>query len=154
LKRLAALCLLIGACGHVEKSDWEREHETRLLPQEQAVALPPYPSRGELLEFSLGPTSEFRFFIDASSLSVADGIVRYTLVTRSAQGTQNVSHEGMRCETGEVRIYAVGRDGGWSGKPGEWRSQRPWHRTLYREYFCPFRQPIRSRDEGLDALRR
>lgn len=154
MTRLAALCVLVVSCGHVEKSDWEREHEARLLPEEQAVALPPYPSRGELLEFSRRPTSEFRFFIDASSLSVADGIVRYTLVARSAAGAENVSYEGMRCETGEVRIYAVGRDGGWSGKPGKWSSQRPWHRPLYREYFCPFKQPIRSRDEGLEALRR
>jgi len=152
------LVAALAGCGAppVEKSDWELKHESQLQsPTEAALRLPPYPPRGELLEFSPGPASgAFRFFIDADSLSVADGIVRYTLVARSAQGVQNVSYEGMRCESGEVRIYAVGRDGAWSGKPGEWRSPLPWHRPLYREYFCRFRQAIHSPAEGLAALRR
>jgi hypothetical protein len=147
----------LAGCGGapVEKSDWELKHESQLQsPSEPPVSLPRYPPRGELLEFSAGPSREFRFFIEDASLSVAGGIVRYTLVARSAEGVQNVSYEGMRCETGEVRIYAVGRDGGWSGTPGAWRSPLAWHRPLYRDYFCPFRQAIHSPAEGIAALRR
>lgn len=63
-------------------------------------------------------TSEFRFFVDAATLSVSDdGIVRYVLVARSPGGVDNVSLEGMRCATSEVRIYALGRDGAWVGRP-------------------------------------
>ena len=155
--RLLLLVVVLAGCGAppVEKSDWELKHQSQLQsPAEPALRLPPYPPGGELLEFSPGPASTFRFFIDAASLSVAEGIVRYTLVARSDRGVQNVSYEGMRCESGEVRIYAVGRDGAWSGKPGEWRSPLAWHRPLYREYFCRFKQAIHSPEEGLAALRR
>jgi hypothetical protein len=149
------------ACGHVveEKSDWEREHEARLQPSEDSVVLPAYPREQQLIEFSVAATSEFRFFIDSASLSVEKDIVRYVLVARSPAGVDNVSFEGMRCTSGEVRIYAIGRDGSWSGKPGPWRAIEPrsvqrWHNALYREYFCPLREPVASAREGVNALRR
>jgi len=156
------LILVVGpaACGHAEKSDWERKHEAGLPPGEETVALPAYPEERQLIEFFVAATSEFRFFVDAASIGVAsDGVVRYTLVARSAAGAENVSYEGMRCATGEVRIYALGRGGAWSGRPGEWRAIQPrsvqrWHNALYREYFCPQREPIASRQEGIDSLRR
>lgn len=166
MKRLAALglplsFLALAACGHPgPKSDWERQHEDRLPPTEEAAPLPPYPEREQLIEFFVAATSEFRFFIDAASLGVgAGGIVRYVLVARSPTGVENVSFEGMRCATSEVRLYAVGRDGRWSGKPGEWRTIAPrsvqrWHNALHREYFCPQKEPIGSAQEGIDALRR
>jgi hypothetical protein len=158
LRSLLLAVAALAACSTSppeEKSDWERKHEQALqaLP-EPPLSLPPYAPRGELLEFTLGPTSSFRYFVDASSLSVAEGIVRYVLVARSAEGVENVSYEGMRCASGEVRIYAVGRAGGWSGAPGAWRNPLAWHRPLYREYFCRFKQPIRSPEEGIAALRR
>jgi hypothetical protein len=91
-------------------------------------------------------------------------VVHYTLVARSSTGAQNVSFEGMRCNSGEVRMHALGvpeRDGGgaWTGKPGPWRPIEPrsvqrWHNALYREYFCPQREPIASAREGIEALRR
>jgi hypothetical protein len=146
----------LAACGHQPdlRSDWEREQEAKLAPAEQAVSLPPYPPQGERLEFSLGPASEFRFFIDASSLSVADGLVRYVLIARSPAGVENVTYEGMRCSSGEVRLYALGRDGGWRGAPGAWRSPLAWHRELHREYFCSVKYPVRNRADALAALRR
>ena len=169
MKRLAALGLLLSilalaACGqpHGPKSEWERKHEDRLPPPppEEAAPLPPYPQRSQLIEFFVAATTEFTFFIDATSLGVgAGGVVRYVLVARSASGVENVSFEGMRCATSEVRLYAVGRDGRWSGKPGEWRTIAPrsvqrWHNALYREYFCPQKEPILGAQEGIDALRR
>ncbi len=166
MKRLAALglplsLLALAACGQPgPQSDWERRHEERLPPPPEAAApLPPYPKGEQLIEFFVAATSEFRFFIDASSISVGpDGIVRYVLLARSPSGVENISFEGMRCATTEVRIYAVGRDGSWAGKPGEWReiparSVQRWHNALYREYFCPHKQPIGSASEAIEALR-
>jgi hypothetical protein len=147
-------CAALAACGSPGgKSEWERENEDKLAPEE-GLTLPGYPR--ELVEFPVAATSEFRFFVDPASLSVgADGIVRYTLVARSSAGAQNVSYEGMRCATGEVRVYAVGRGRDWIVRESEWRAIRPgWHSTLYREYFCPVRQPIASREEGVRALER
>jgi hypothetical protein len=144
--------LLLAACGSSgPASDWERVNEEKLPA--------PPPQRGELIEFFVAATSEFRFFVDAASLSVgSDGIVRYVLVARSAAGTENVSFEGMRCATREVRIYALGRDGAWVGRETDWRAIQPrsvqrWHNELYREYFCPQREPIASAAEGVRALR-
>ena len=163
MRQFIVACLIAaGGCsqGPGEQSDWERKHEERLTPTEQVVPLPPYPRRAELVEFFVAATSEFRFFVDSASLSVgSDGIVRYVLVARSAAGVENVSFEGMRCETGEVRTYALGRDGAWVARAGEWRtiparSVQRWHNALYREYFCPQRQPVASAREGVDALRR
>jgi hypothetical protein len=165
LNRAAALslslCLLVAGCDSTPlKSDWEREHEARLPPPEEAVALPSYPKGDQLIEFLVAATSEFRFFIDAASISVgADGVVRYVLIARSPTGVDNVSFEGMRCKSAEVRIYALGRDGAWAGNPGEWRTIEPrtvqrWHNALYGEYFCPRKEPISSAREGVEALRR
>lgn len=141
----ALVLLLVSACaGPALQTDEEPAPPAR---------------RGELIEFYVAATSNFRFFIDANSLSVDHaGIVRYVLVARSNAGVDNVSFEGMRCTTGEVRIYAVGRDGAWVGRPTDWRPIEPrsvqrWHNALYREYFCPQREPIASASEGVWALR-
>lgn len=157
-----ALLILLAACGGTgPKSDWEKANETKLPAAEQRETLPtfPPPQRGELIEFEVAATSEFRFFVDANSLSVgSDGVVRYVLVARSPSGVENVSFEGMRCTTNEVRIYALGRDGAWVGRPTDWRPIQPrsvsrWHNALSREYFCPQREPIASAQEGVLALR-
>lgn len=159
---IACCFLLISACGGSgPKSDWERANEEKLpAAEQQREALPTPPAtRGELIEFFVAATSEFRFFVDAASLSVgSDGIVRYVLVARSSAGTENVSFEGMRCATREVRIYALGRDAAWVGRETDWRAIQPrsvqrWHNELYREYFCPQREPIASAAEGVQALR-
>ena len=158
---LAAAAAAAAGCGHQppeEKSDWERSHAAQLVPSDGDVVLPGYPRERELIQFSAGAASEFRFFVDSASLSVERDVVRYVLVARSSAGVENVSFEGMRCATAEVRIYAVGRAGEWSGKPGPWRAIAPgaqsWHSALYREYFCPYREPIASAREGVDSLRR
>ncbi|HZO01953.1 MAG TPA: CNP1-like family protein [Burkholderiales bacterium] len=150
---------VLAACGHVEeKSDWERGNEARLVPSDEVVAPPAYPRERDLIEFSAGPASPFRFFVDSASLNVDRGVVRYTLVARSNTGAENVSFEGMRCTAGDVRIYALGRGGEWFGKPGPWRTIDPrsaqhWHVALYREYFCPQREPVGGVREALLALR-
>jgi hypothetical protein len=164
LKAIApGLLLLLAACGASgPKSDWERANEEKLpAAEQQRDALPafPPPQRGDLIEFFVAATSQFRFFVDAGTLSVSnDGIVRYVLVARSPSGVENVSFEGMRCTTNEVRIYALGRDGAWVGRPTDWRPITPrsvsrWHNELFRNYFCPQREPIVSAQEGVWALR-
>ena len=127
--------------------------------REEPVTLPAYPGKRALIEFAVDAPGGFRFFIDPAALSVgSDGEVRYALVARSAQGAENVSYEGMRCNSAEVRVYALGRDGAWAGTPGEWRSMRErgaqrWHSTLFREFFCPQKDPITNARDGIQALR-
>jgi hypothetical protein len=170
MRASTATCLtlvLLAACGTSKSpdamSDWEKAHEEKLAASEKAAAantIPPPPGkRGELIEFAVAAESEFRFFVDASTLSVDDeGIVRYVLVARSPSGVENVSFEAMRCGTNEYRIYALGRDGAWVGRATDWQVIQPksvsrWHNELARNYFCPQRQPIISAKEGVLALR-
>jgi hypothetical protein len=157
-----ALCLVLVACAAdaPEQSDWERAQEAQSW-QESRVTLPPYPKSANLIEFDVGAGSEFHFLVDPASLSVgSDGVVRYVLVARSAQGAANVSFEGLRCKDGEYKVYATGSgDRTWVKVPlSRWRpveqSAGSWHRTLANEYFCPQKTPIRTVAEGVDALRR
>jgi len=142
------------------KSDWELAEEERRW-REVDFMLPQYPKAADLVEFDVSAARDFRFFIDATSLSVGkDGVVRYTLVARSASGVENVSYEGIRCKSGTVRAYAFGQGGGrWSGRGTAWRQierkqAQGWHFALWRDYFCPHAIAIHDAAEGIDALRR
>ncbi|TAK45857.1 MAG: hypothetical protein EPO29_00885 [Betaproteobacteria bacterium] len=142
------------------KSDWELAQEERDW-REGEFALPAYPKPADLVPLEVGAATDFRFFVDATSLSVGrDGVVRYTLVARSRSGAENVSFEGIRCKSGRVRAYAFGQGGArWSARGTPWRAIEPggaqrWHFILWREYFCPHAIAIRDVAEGVDALRR
>lgn len=155
-----AWVLLAGApvAAAQVQSEWERENEERLKQSEEQVVAPPPLDRSRLVELQLEVRSEFRYFVDAASLSVgADRIVRYAMIARSPSGVENVSFEGLRCP-GDYRIYAVGASGGgWSGRASAWRpvprDQRIGQHALAKRYFCPGRAAIRSAEEGAEALR-
>ena len=135
-------------------SDWERANRDLLAPPEAATtpAPPPYPRRDDLIEFYVGPTTSFRYFIDSASLNALwkQGEIRYVLVARSPSGVDNVSFEGLRC-AGQSRIFATGNtDGTWSVRPTEWRdlprqSDVNAAARLRRQYFCPHNDPIKSK---------
>jgi len=159
------LCAMLAAAGTAQlsaqpKSDWELAEEERGW-REGDFALPQYPKAADLVEFNVSAATDFRFFIDRTSLSVGnDGVVRYTLVARSASGVENVSYEGIRCKSGIVRAYAFGQGSGrWSARGTAWRQIDPkgaqrWQFALWREYFCPHAIAIQDAAEGIDALLR
>lgn len=128
---------------------------------EEALQLPAFPQASNLREFYVSATTSHRYFIDTASLSVGkDGVVRYALVVRTSGGATNVTFEGMRCETGEFKLFATGHpDGNWSPvRRGEWRriENKPvnrQHAALSRDFFCPVGNAIFSADEGREALR-
>lgn len=108
------------------------------------LVLPAAPAQENLLPFYVSPTTTMNFAIDAPSVSVTpDGVIRYTLVITSAEGARNVSHEGMRCKTGERKLYATGSaDGSWSASRNlAWSPIRDvganrQYAALYKDYFC------------------
>ena len=156
--------LLLSAMGQASADfhfrNWDDPDEPRW--QEEEPALPDFPREENLLEFYVSATTANRFFVDARSISVgADGVVRYSLVVRTAGGSRNVSFEGIRCAATEYRLYAMGRaDGTWTkARLSEWKpiENKPvnrHHAALNRDYFCPGTVLVRDAEEGRAALRR
>lgn len=121
------------------------------------MAPPAYPQAANLVAVRLPDADGFRFFIDRSTLAVGkDGVVRYVLVARSSEGAQNVTFEGLRCESAENRVLAVGQPHGtWTAARSGWRAiSAPRHLALYRDFFCPQGQPVGSSAEAVRALER
>lgn len=132
--------------------------------REIEAKIPPYPAMEHLLRFDAGAASPHRFYLDPRSLSIGDdGVVRYTLVIRTAGGATNVSFEGIRCEERQQRYYATGRpDGTWArARDSGWRrielrEVNRHHNVLYQDFFCsgePRRYPVKDVREILARLR-
>ena len=116
---------------------------------EQEVKPPALPQEQNLVAFAVSAATANRFFLDAQSIATgADGVVRYTLVVRSQSGAENVSFEGMRCATGEIKRYAFARkDGTWSpARSPQWSPIRQQeinnqHGVLYNNFLCDLGKP-------------
>jgi hypothetical protein len=168
LPALAALAVLaagtagaqLGSHPGDRKGDFSSNRDEDRNWRDIEVKLPAYPKADGLISFSVSDVPNFRFFIDAASISVeSGGEVRYTLVARSPSGVDNVSYESVRCNPAGFRAYAQGYDGRWVLRPSERRDIEPravqrWHFDLHRYYFCPSGSgAILSVAEGLEALR-
>ena len=122
--------------------------------------LPPAPKAENLVPIYVGPMTEHSFAVDRESVTVStDGVVRYTLVVTSSAGAKNISFEGIRCATGERRLYAFGRsDGSWSkARNNQWariedNSLNRHHAALYKEYFCTVGGSVMTTEEARRAL--
>ena len=78
--------------------------------------------------------NSLRFGVDPASVSVGtDSVVRYVVVATSSTGTVNGMYEGIRCSTGEVKIYARHNpDSGWvPAKGSDWRELRTTPNSRY-----------------------
>lgn len=159
----AALMLLMASSASAQaRALFEDSGSGTVEWKEADVSLPAYPVDASLIPLQVGPAGNVTFFIDQKSMTLADdGVVRFTLVARSSVGAENVSFEGIRCETAERKLYAIGR------KPGEWVRSRntDWqrieeksinrvHAALTKEYFCPPGSIRPNLEQILNALRR
>lgn len=162
MKILLAVLLCLPFAAHAAWVDFDGEFEQDKPWVEVAAQLPPYPKPDNLIPFDVSSATRNKFFIDASSISVGpDKVVRYTVVIEAAGGAKNVSYEGLRCETGERRLYAYGHDdGSWSkARNAQWKSIRvrsllSYHKALYEDYFCPDGINVRTAREAVERLRR
>lgn len=140
---VAALSLPVSVPAQWDGWDYEFDQEKKPWSEFQAQ-IPPYPKLEKLIEFEAGGASPHRFYIDPESISVGgDGVVRYTLMIKTAGGATNVTFEGIRCGTREQKYYAVGRrDGSWgrarnpAWKRVEHKEISPYHLVLYADFLC------------------
>ncbi|MFA7293079.1 MAG: CNP1-like family protein [Rhodocyclaceae bacterium] len=123
------------------KSDSDFEQKPWVEVQQQ---LPPPPDSSSLVPIDVSTLTSNKFAIDERSVTFGgDEVIRYTLVVTSPGGAQNISYEGIRCATGERRLYAFGRaDGTWSkARNNAWvriteNNLNRHHAALFRDYFC------------------
>lgn len=152
---LAASLLLLGFSAHVHADSFDQGSAMKMNPgdfddddgkswQEIKTEIPPAPQAANLVSFYVSPTATMNFFIDVNSISVgADGVVRYTLVSKSQAGAENVSYEGIRCQTYESKLYAFGqKDGNWSrARLNDWKqiseaAGNRQHAALAKDFLC------------------
>lgn len=128
---------------------------------ESGLEFPAAVDRSQLRAFFVSAASPNRFLVDESSLSVGeDGVIRYVLVVQTPGGAENITFEGIRCASGERRIYAMARpDGSWmQARRSSWEAivdnsyNRP-QAALAFDFLCDGPAPPRSRDHALRLLR-
>ena len=119
ISRLAA-CLAVfvsfGALAQIVDLD----------PDWKEVDVPPLPAfnRDKLVPVDMPPHITLKLGVDPATLSISsDSVVRYVMVAISNSGSVNAMYEGIRCMTGEVKVYArYSSSGQW--KPvdnAQWR---------------------------------
>lgn len=152
LARMLLAVMLVTASIHVVHAEIifgerglydDEEEEAPKVVKEMPLVLPAFPKEENLLPFEVSPTQTQEFFIDNSSLTVGEDEIRYTMVSKSRAGAVNITYEGMKCSTFEIKRYAYGsKDGKWTvSKHAVWRpvqfysSNRP-HGALAQDYFC------------------
>ena len=162
MKILPALLLMFPLTAYAEWGQFDFEFENEKPWVELAAQLPPTPKAENLIEFNVSSATRNRHFVDTASISVGeDKVVRYTVVIEAAGGAKNVLFEGMRCETGERRLYAYGQpDGTWSkARKSGWegikfRSLLSYHKALHEDHFCPDGINVRDGKAAAQNLRR
>ena len=162
MRILPALLLCLPLAAHAAWMDFDHDFEQDKPWAEVAAQLPPYPREENLVPFNVSSATRNRHFVDAASISVgADNVVRYTVVIEAAGGAKNVSFEGMRCDSGERRLYAYGHpDGSWSKarnagwEPIKLRSLLSYQKALFEDYFCRDGLTVKDAQTAVQTLRR
>ena len=160
---LAAFLVLLTGCSPPKPpSTFEQDFENDAKNwKEIQTQLPPAPREQDLMGFSVSGASSYSFAVDRKALSIgSDGVFRYTLVATSPEGVRNVSYEGIRCQTREKKLYAIGqRDGSWVrsrntawSKIQEVGNNRQ-QAALMKDYFCPDGSAQQRLSDVLDRLK-
>jgi CNP1-like family len=154
--RLAVCGLLAGPMAMAADED----EDAKAWLERPVTAFPAAPDPAQMIRFFVSGTASQVFAIDAKSLSIGDdGVIRYTLVAQSASGVKNISYEGLRCASFEMKTYAYGRaDGTWSvARRDEWLpiahkvSNRP-QAALALDYFCQGKSVAAKVNEIIDKM--
>lgn len=156
-----------GWAGNIYEEASKPQYNTYYLEREEApweevqTTLPAAPKPENLMPVDVGSGARFTYLVDLPSVEAGqDGVVRYTLLARSPSGAENLTFEGLRCETGEHKLYAFGRKTGeWAKNPrGEWKiiRARVIHNpqsALFFHYLCPALDKPRTTEVVRQLLR-
>ena len=152
-----------AAQGGLTTRPIERMQEQAPKPPEESpgvlpIEVPPFPRAEHLVELDRSLFKDaVRVFLDPRALSQpAPGVVRYTLLLVSSQGTGNVFYESINCDSNEWRTLAYGtRDGGFEAiRQPRWRTldagaSTGHRRALAKHYVCILGRRLPDRAEDL-----
>lgn len=119
ITKCLGVCLLL-VCGSVAAQLFPQSPDWR----ESDVPPPPAFELNRLIRVPAPPGSSLTFGVDPSTLTTTpEGIVRYVVVASSPDGGRNVMYEGIRCSTGQHRVYArYSAPAGWTAVPdSDWQ---------------------------------
>lgn len=119
LHRCVGVFLLL-VCGSVAAQLFPQNPDWR----ESDVPPPPSFDVNRLIRIPAPPGSSLTFGVDPATLTTTpEGIVRYVMIASSPDGGHNVMYEGIRCSTGQHRVYArYSAPTGWTVLPdSDWR---------------------------------
>ena len=114
---LALALPVLAQSPNLDLADWK----------EDAVPPPPAYSTSGLIDIEMPRSAAVRMGVDPKTITInhQTGIVRYVVVARGPSAV-NASYEGIRCATGEYRVYARQVQGGeWSpSSESDWKAMR------------------------------
>lgn len=116
--QLGGLALAIFSLGSMAQAEPEEWKESDAPP-------PPAFSAQQLIALNMPPYVTLQMGVDPATLVItADGIVRYVVVARNAEGSTTAIYEGLRCATNEAKTYARQTSGSpWAlVKAPQWQS--------------------------------
>ena len=121
------------------------KYETPEVWRESVVDLPVLAAKSSFNAYQTRSQTGFKFYVDVSSIKFGrDGVVRMSLLAVSPKGSENITYEGFRCETGEYKLYASrwAFDAAWvPAKRAKWKainSKTPnsYRSDLLEHYIC------------------
>ena len=110
---------LLSACVLLSWSALAQLRDTDPDWKESSIPPPPEFQAERMLPLDMPRHITTRIGIDPETLRITeDGIVRYVMVAPTPGGSVNASYEGIRCLTGEVKVYArYASSGTWRALP-------------------------------------
>lgn len=119
--------VLLGAC--VFLSSGALAQLAAIDPDWKEKDIPPPPpfEAARVVDLEMPRHMAVKVGIDPDTVRVTtDGVVRYVAVARAPGGSVQASYEGIRCFTGDVKVYArAGGNGNWSPVPDpQWKPLR------------------------------
>nr|WP_145545167.1 CNP1-like family protein [Variovorax boronicumulans] len=127
--RLAAFLVvsaLSAAAASAQSISKEYNSNAPDAPEWVENEAPPAPAfdMSKLVDVTVDAQGSLRYGIDPSTLQIGkDGVVRYVMVARSNSGAMTAMYEGVRCNTGEYKLYARYNVEKWTPvDKSEWKS--------------------------------
>ncbi|AXE35539.1 hypothetical protein DK843_15230 [Chromobacterium phragmitis] len=159
LPALLALSLGLPALAGNDRINKNINFEEEKPWAEQDYALPDYPQNPDWVEVKPDWLQQNRFFVDATTLSVAgDGVVRFVSRVLTPSGVENLSVEGILCKENQYKAYAFG-----DSINHRWiEAMRPQWQTInsadklrreQRSLMCPSNSAPRDAAQAISALR-